>query len=553
LGADVFVGEQTVLDIGTTMEDGAQLGHSSSLHAGQTVPAGACWHGSPARQADRGYDYRTAGTASCGRLRRGWYGCVRLLLALLIAGPVETAVAVLLVSRPAALSHLPEQDSFLAAAVIDVVLLLGGLVTAATVPRLLSRALQPGTTYPLYGFHYTIQRLVWRLSNITPLHALFGDSVAIVHYLRVLGYRLGNVEQTGSNFGMAQRHEIPALSEVGRGTMVSDGLSMMNADFSSTAFRVDPAVIGSRNFLGNNVGFPAGARTGDDCLIATKAMVPLTGPVREGVGLLGSPCFEIPRSTERDRRFGELSAGPEKHRRIRAKTRHNLVTMALHLLVRFVVLCGLVAVALLPLSGRGWLGWAETTGLVVADLALAIGVFVLADRAVTGFRPLRPRFCSIYQVEFWRHERYWKVPSPALLRIFDGTPFKAPLWRLHGVRMGRRVFDDGCGIVERSLTSVGSGCALNMASVLQGHSLEDGTFKSDRIGVGAGCTLGTGAFVHYAVTMEDGSVLDGDSFLMKGEHVPPRAHWRGNPATEVLAMAPPATPAPQPPSERRPG
>ena len=35
---------------GTTMEDSSQLGHASSLLAGQAVPAGACWHGSPARQ-----------------------------------------------------------------------------------------------------------------------------------------------------------------------------------------------------------------------------------------------------------------------------------------------------------------------------------------------------------------------------------------------------------------------------------------------------------------------------------------------------------------------
>jgi len=42
LGADVFVGEQTVLDIGTGIGEGATLGHASSLSAGQTVPAGSC-------------------------------------------------------------------------------------------------------------------------------------------------------------------------------------------------------------------------------------------------------------------------------------------------------------------------------------------------------------------------------------------------------------------------------------------------------------------------------------------------------------------------------
>ena len=58
-------------------------------------------------------------------------------------------------------------------------------------------------------------------------------------------------------------------------------------------------------------------------------------------------------------------------------------------------------------------------------------------------------------------------------------------------------------------------------------------FKSDHITIGTGCTLGTGAFVHYGATMGDDAILDTDSFLMKGEHVPPHARWRGNPAADV--------------------
>ena len=45
-----------MLDIGTAMGDGAQLGHASSLHAGQAVPAGERWHGSPAQRTE--VDYR---------------------------------------------------------------------------------------------------------------------------------------------------------------------------------------------------------------------------------------------------------------------------------------------------------------------------------------------------------------------------------------------------------------------------------------------------------------------------------------------------------------
>ena len=96
--------------------------------------------------------------------------------------------------------------------------------------------------------------------------------------------------------------------------------------------------------------------------------------------------------------------------------------------------------------------------------------------------------------------------------------------------MGRRVFDDGCYITDRTLSAIGDDCTLAAHTKVQAHSQEDGTFKSDHITIGAGCTLGTGSLVHYGVSMGDGAVLAPDSFLMKGEEMPPRAYWGGNPA-----------------------
>ena len=109
--------------------------------------------------------------------------------------------------------------------------------------------------YPLYGIHYALQRAVSRLSNVGFFNALFGDSSAIVRYLGLIGYRLAPVEQTGSNFGMEVKHEMPTLAVVGTGTMVSDGLSIINAEFSSSSFRVvpgrhrDPQLPGQRDRL----------------------------------------------------------------------------------------------------------------------------------------------------------------------------------------------------------------------------------------------------------------------------------------------------------------
>ncbi len=70
LGRDVFIGEKAVLDINTSMRDGAQLGHASALYSGQAVPAGERWHGSPAQRTELNY-------AAPGRvLRRHLVLCV---------------------------------------------------------------------------------------------------------------------------------------------------------------------------------------------------------------------------------------------------------------------------------------------------------------------------------------------------------------------------------------------------------------------------------------------------------------------------------------------
>ena len=122
------------------------------------------------------------------------------------------------------------------------------------------------------------------------------------------------------------------------------------------------------------------------------------------------------------------------------------------------------------------------------------------------------------------------------------------IWRLLGVRIGHRVFDDGCAIPEKTLVTIGDDVVLNAGSVIQCHSLEDGSFKSDRTVIGDGAVIGVGAFVHYGVTMGEGSVLEADAFLMKGETAQPFTRWQGNPATEVrtVAAAAPAPIAPVP-------
>jgi non-ribosomal peptide synthetase-like protein len=531
LGRSVLVSEKTTLDIWTSMGDDTQLGHASSLQTFQAVPDGQVWHGSPAVPA--GADYRRVPPRRCTTRRRVMYSLLQLFNRLVLVLPVGILGLAALLPSYLETGHLKLDDPnfFLhvmaATLVLFILGLITGLVFVLVVPRLLNLFIKPDVVYPLYGVHFFIQRLIARVSNAGVYKTLFGDSSYIVHYLRALGYDLCKVEQTGSNFGPAVGHESPFLSVVGTGTMVSDGLNMMNADFSSTSFRISRVRIAGRNFLGNDITFPIGARVGENCLLATKVMVPIDGPTRTDVGLLGSPPFEIPRSVQRDAQFDELKTEEAKNRLLPAKNRHNILTMMLFLAVNWFLFFVATLWASVAVTGYGFLGVLAISVSMLGLLVFRILLTVLVERSVLGFGRLKPEYCSIYDPYFWHHERLWKLMAGA---PFNGTPFKPLVWRMLGVKVGKRLFDIGLGVPEHTLVTIGDDCAFNEGTIIQGHSLEDGTFKSDYIVVGDRCSLGVSAFVHYGVTMHSGSAVGADAFLMKGTDVPGDTLFTGNPA-----------------------
>jgi non-ribosomal peptide synthetase-like protein len=285
-------------------------------------------------------------------------------------------------------------------------------------------------------------------------------------------------------------------------------------------------------FLGNRIPYPSQAKVGENCLLGTKVMVPLDGQLRKGVGLLGAPSFEIPRTVKRDRQL-EVENEDELRRGLAAKNIHNTVTVALMLLTQwfsFFVVTVLYLAAADLLASLGALAFALATA---ATLVFSLAFNLLVDVLVRPCMALRPQGCSMYDRAFWRHERFWKMSLGDFVAPYNGTPMKNVLMRLMGVRMGRGVFDDGLGLPERSWVTIGDDCTFNAGSTIQCHSQEDGGFKSDRVTLGDGCTLGVGAWVHYGVTMGDDAVLTTDSFLMKGEEMPAHELWGGTPARKM--------------------
>ena len=543
IGRNAYVGEQSVLEIGSTIGDFGQLGHASSLQQGHRVPDGKRYAGSPAEETTTAF--RLADEIPTRPVRRTLFTLGRLAFVLAVAGALTEAVVIYLMNA------LTEGDDALALKPLDAVFavlpmsaatalavtlgaLVVGLVAIFAVPRLANLFLEEGKVYPLFGFHHGMQQIVEIVSNSRFFNLMFGDSIFIEPYLRWVGWKLGlGGDQTGSNFGSEQGQDNPFLCSIGAGTVASDSLWLGNVTMSSRAFRLGQCRVGENNFLGTMIYVPPGAKTGDNVMFATKVMAPIDGPVRENVGLLGSPAFEIPRVAQRDVEMLAAIGPRERARRLRRKTWFNVASMI-----------GLVAsrwlMVFLAVFVFGWTaavyGVNDVDAMTVAAGAVAllsIMAFIAIERASLGFGRLKPEIATVYDPAFWRVERHWKLSDSPLSSAFAGTPMRNVISRLLGVKVGRRVFDDGCILSERTLVTIGDEANLNEESIVQAHSLEEGVFKSDHIRIGAGASVGIGCLVHYGVTMGDDSHLDADSFLMKGEVMPAGSRWRGNPARLV--------------------
>jgi non-ribosomal peptide synthetase-like protein len=538
IGSHAYVGERSVLDIDTAMGNNTQLGHASSLQSCQRVPDGKHYHGSPAVETLSNYCPIEGknGTALRGFL----YVSLILGTILLIAVPAAIILFYhvwdLFCPSPLSSLQCPAISSISTPLMLELttalfLCVLGiGLAVVYVIPRLCMRTLQPGVTYANFGLHYIMQNIIQGISNSDFFSTLFGDSSAIVSYMRYIGWNLNTVHQTGSNMGIEQKHDNPFLSNIGSGTMISDGLKMINMQMSATSFRLAESKIGGNNFLGNDISYPPNGRTGTDVLFGTKALVPIDGAVHEHVGLLGSPAFEIPRKVCRDRDMNASFDEKTRLARLRRKNLHNFVTALIFLASRWIAV--FVAFMLGQAAMTNFYRFDTYTFLAfsVMDIAFNIAFFILLERALLGFKRLKPQLASIYDPYFWWHERYWKLNAFPILTMFAGTPFRGMLLRAMGMKVGSKLFDCSLGITERSLTEVGDYANLNEGCVLQAHSLEEGVFKSDYIRLGNRCSLGPGAFVHYGVSAGDDVVLDADSFLMKGEILDSHTEWCGNPA-----------------------
>lgn len=160
-------------------------------------------------------------------------------------------------------------------------------------------------------------------------------------------------------------------------------------------------------------------------------------------------------------------------------------------------------------------------------------VIVFKWIVIGRYKPSRKPLWSNY---VWRSELVTGVYENFLVLFFlnmlTGTPFiKYPL-RMLGCKIGKRVCIYTTQITEFDLVKMGDYSTVNDNCTLQTHLFEDRVMKMSYVDIGRNCSVGGMAVVLYDSKMEDRSVLEPLSVLMKSETLPANTVFIGAPANK---------------------
>ena len=368
--------------------------------------------------------------------------------------------------------------------------------------------IKPDKVYRLYGFHYGVHRSDRASDQCEVLDATSSVTARTSSTTcAASGTSSPTVVQTGRTSAAGQAREpVPELRRQrndGRRRAVDHERRLLEHVLP----RVPDVDRGAATSSATTSPIPRRGRTGDNCLLATKVMVPIDGRGpgecrAAGLAELRDPAVGRARQQLRPPEDTGTSCAAASPPRTGTTSSHRGV----FLLVRWFFVFVLTVLTGTPRTSTppGCVG--DRGGHVLLPRSSASSTGSWSTASSRGSGRCRPQFCSIYDLDFWRHERYWKVPSAGYLAAFNGTPFMNMIWRMVGVRIGQRVFDDGCGMTESGRSSRSATTARSTRRAwIQCHSQEDGAFKSDCITIGSDCTLGVGAHVHYGVTIGDGA------------------------------------------------
>ncbi|WP_235503236.1 Pls/PosA family non-ribosomal peptide synthetase [Aeromicrobium sp. Root495] len=523
----VRIGESARIGVRSLVGPGVTIGDDAEVVAGSTVledvPEGQYAAGAPARVVG---ESRGPLLAEEAPLRPRWAVAYALTGAFLASLPLLAAVLALAAFSPLLDGASGAGDALARALVLLVPFALLTMLVLATlvlvIVRLQSLGLRPG----LHAVHGRQAWQAWTVFRVldearTWLFPLYSSSLTPV-WLRLLGARIGPDVEASTVL------MLPSMTTVGEGAFLADDTMLGMYELGGGWLRVEPVKIGRHAFVGNSGMTAPGRKVPKRGLVAVLSAAPRRTEAKKGTSWLGSPPTKLRRSVEEVDRTRTYEP-PLRLRAARAG-------FELARLVAVVLDVGLVlgwATALLAVAdGVGW--WLAmvlagpmlaVAGLVAATVATA-AKWLLVGRVRAGEHPLWSTFV-------WRNELADTFVEVLAARWFCGTVSGTVLltaWlRTLGASIGRGVWCESYWLPEADLVHLGDGVTVNRGCVVQTHLFHDRILSMDTVELHSGATLGPHGVVLPAASAGRHATVGPGSLVMRGESVPARTRWIGNP------------------------
>lgn len=507
---------------GTELGAGARLGALGVLETGSRVPGGELWQGTPAVKAGpvapQLGSSRPADSASArGRTDFGVVGggmvqlWARSLVGILVLKAGDGWIGV---------NGFPELALMLCAALVVDLLVVG--LWARWLGRRVARS---SGRAAIFGSHPGAFVAAWHASGLT--HAAgrwLSGSLFWPMWLRLAGMSIGRGSEVSSIVDT-----VPSEIALGRECFLADGVYLGGASLHGGFMVRGRTRVGSETFIGNHAVLTAGTSMPDGVLIGVCTPIE-HGPESSGAWF-GQPPFRLPR--QREVAFDRnLTHEPSLLRRVNRLTWEGarLLIPALFVLLAWLWLTvlGVTSQDSVHYTFRSVLlaGLAAGGASVYGGVALK---WILLGRVKPGRHALWSCWCSRWDF----HYVVWgALTRPALAR-FEGTLLMSVVLRLTGMRIGPGVLL-GRGfahVVDPDMLDFRAGSTV--AGLFQAHTFEDRVLKIDRLEVGEGATLGSGALAFYGVKLGGGSRIRPGGVALKGEALSEGVDYVGVPVRPV--------------------
>ncbi len=174
-------------------------------------------------------------------------------------------------------------------------------------------------------------------------------------------------------------------------------------------------------------------------------------------------------------------------------------------------------------------------GGLLAAASASVAKWVLLGRLRASDHPL-------WSSLVWRNELadmfVELLAAPWFAHPTMGTPALNAWLRTMGAKVGQGVWCETYWLPEADLIDLRAGVTVNAGCVVQTHLFHDRVLSMDTVTLRAGATLGPNSVILPAATIGRHATIGPVSLVMRGESVPDKTRWIGNPIAPWPASEP---------------